>query len=396
MKELDLAKADGIFATPSRAAALRKLMAGNRRARILNLAGSAPAALLTSLPKGEKPYIIIADDLDDAGYIFSDLSHILGEEKVKILPSGYKRDIRFGQPDPPQRILRTDALDAWQREETRWIVTYPEALAEKVPQADTLASSTIRLKVGETARMDDISQRLFDLGFSRADYVYEPGQFAIRGSILDIFSFSAELPYRIDFFGDEIDSIRIFDLETQLSRETVKEAAIIPDTESSGAGEGISFFDFAGEDTHLFCRSEATVAARLKAICDSDMSASALHSGEAETDALKNLVDYSRLEKWIEKLPLVEFGPSFGASPQPDAVMKLDCSPQALYHKNFDIITDSFSDFISKGYKIYILSDNGNQHARLKAIFEERGDSIQFTPVTGVLHEGFIDHRLKN
>ena len=199
---MTLQEAHKIFATDARVKSLQNILKDKSSLRIAltGLYGSAPAMLLASLPSRKSPYIVVADDFDTSGYIYHDLCQIAGEDKVGIFPSGYRRDIKYGQQDPPSQILRTETLDAWHKKtHPIWVVTSPEALAEKVPAGETLAESTLTLTTGKTADMDEVKKRLRELGFKETDYVYEPGQFAVRGSILDVYSFSGELPYRIDF-----------------------------------------------------------------------------------------------------------------------------------------------------------------------------------------------------
>ena len=213
-----------IFGSKVRCDALKALLADrkNRTASIDGLAGSAAAMLFASLPRRKEPFLIIANDIDEAGYMYHDLCQIADESATLIFPSGYKRDIKYGQTDAPSEILRTEVLNRWYGSHAPLcVVTYPEALAEKVQSREVIDKSTICLTSGSTADSTAIGKQLRELGFSEVDYVYEPGQFAIRGSILDVFSFSFELPYRIDFFGDDIESIRTFNVETQLSVENV-------------------------------------------------------------------------------------------------------------------------------------------------------------------------------
>ena len=191
------------------------------------LAGSASAMLFTALPKGKSPYLIIANDLDEAGYIYHDLCQLTSESNVLIFPSGYKRDIKYGQVDAPQEILRTEVLNRWHTDrDLRWVVTYPEALAEKVAPRTSIEHDTLTLEVGKEMDLTAVAVKLRELGFEEIDYVYEPGQFSLRGSILDVYSFSNEYPYRIDFFGDEIDSVRTFNVETQLSLERLDSVSL--------------------------------------------------------------------------------------------------------------------------------------------------------------------------
>lgn len=222
---LTLKDAAAAFATKARAEAMKKLTGGKGPHRFVlrGLAGSSAAMAIGSLSAAKSVSLVIADDADMAGYMYSDLCALLGQEAVQIFPSGYKRSIRYGQPDPPQQILRTEALAAASAKVTRFIVSYPEAMAEMVPAPDRLDSLSLTLRRGEKMRMDKAVERLLELGFTRVDYVYEPGQFSVRGSLLDVYSYSHELPFRIDFFDDEIDSMRTFNVETQLSEEKTDE-----------------------------------------------------------------------------------------------------------------------------------------------------------------------------
>ena len=397
---MKLSEARDIFATDSRVAAVNKLISDPSVGRIaLNgLYGSASSMLFSSLAPRKTPYIIVADDFDSAGYIYHDLCQICGQDKVAVFPSGYRRDIKYGQPDPPSQILRTETLDAWNKKDHPvWVVTSPEALAEKVPAGDKLAQNTLTLSCGKTADMDKVKIRLRELGFKETDYVYEPGQFAVRGSILDVFSYSGELPYRIDFFDDEIDSIRLFNVETQLSEQKVDSVSIVPPDLVKDDSDGISLLEFAGPDTVILAQSFHWLQNRVKAICSETMSAAVAITGEGDNNAMSKTVDADVFFQNLSELKQVEFGNGAGdaISFKADAKIDFDTSLQALYHKNFDLISSSFKDFLGKGYKILILSDTPFQNERLKAIFQDRGDNIPFTPVDRTLHEGFADHDTK-
>ena len=397
---MKLSEAEKLFATDARVASLSKLLDDKkvRKIALTGLHGSAPAMLFASLPARKTPYIIVADDFDSAGYIYHDLCQIAGEDKVGIFPSGYRRDIKYGQVDPPSQILRTETLDAWHKKQhPLWVVTSPEALAEKVPPGEKLAESTLTLTAGKTADMDKVKVRLRELGFKETDYVYEPGQFAVRGSILDVYSFTGELPYRIDFFDDEVDSIRIFNVETQLSQQKVDSVSIVPSELVKDDSEGISLFEFAGKDSIVFAQSFSWLESRINTICNETMSTAVSITGEGDMEALTKTVDPEDFIKRLSDLKQVEFGNGAGDAVifKSDAMITFDTSLQALYHKNFELISNSFKDFISKGYKILILSDTPFQNERLKAIFEDRGDNIPFIPVDKTLHEGFVDHELK-
>ena len=226
-----------LFATAPRMEAVESVITDRKvkRARVTGLVGSAHAMFLAGLRKRKSPYLVIADDPEAAGYLYNDLCQIAGPENVAVFPSGYRRDIKYGQPDPPSQILRTEALDSWGRpDHPRWVVASPEALAERVPRADDLGNRTLDLARGQVIAMTDVAARLREFGFSETDYVYEPGQFARRGSIVDVYSYSNELPYRVDFFDDEIDSIRTFNVETQLSERKMEKVSILPPVSEAG------------------------------------------------------------------------------------------------------------------------------------------------------------------
>ena len=387
-----------LFATPARIKALKELIDSEKISRVLleGLSGSAPAMLLAGLPRAAKPYVIVADDADAAGYVYHDLSKIIDPSEIVFLPSGFKRALKYGQVDPPAEIMRTEAIEAFfNNKKTKFLVTYPEALAERVPKKDTLSENTLTITLKTKINQSDVVKKLRELGFRDADYVYEPGQFARRGSIVDVYSFSNELPYRIDFFDDEIDSIRTFDVETQLSEEKLDRISII----AAGAEmntSGVSFPEYAGDDTVYFMQGLPLCLERVKGITEEKFSASAMIADEGDPEVMKQAVDYDRFREALEKSKIFEYMPGTGhLSTSYDAVVSYDTTPQALYHKNFDMIADSFTSFIQKGFQIMILSDTPYQAERLKSIFEERGDEIIFTPIQNTIHEGFTDNERK-
>ncbi len=359
---------------------------------ICGLAGSAAALVIASL-RLPHPIIVLGQDIDDAGYLYHDLARIVGEKALSILPSAYKRDIKYGQIDPPSVILRTETLNRIATDPSlRFVVTYPEALAEQVASRDDISRDTISFAVGQTADLTDVQQQLFERGFVEVDYVYEPGHFAVRGSILDIFGYAEDLPCRIDFFGDEIDSIRTFNIETQLSEVKLDRVDVIADVDARSDGQ--SFLEFIAPDSLIAAREPDRTADRIREIAASKMSDSALHSGDVDEDALRHVVDPDHFATQYAAFRHIYFTAA-PISSTADATLKFECSPQGLYHKNFDLISEDFRKFIDNGYRICILSDNPKQFSRLKVIFEDRGDVIDFTPIDGTLHEGFVDHEAR-
>lgn len=398
---MELKEADRLFATPARVKALERLLNDKdiKRIALSGLEGSALAMLLSGTGQQDTPILIIADDIDAAGYIYHDLCQICGDDAAVIFPSGFKRDIKYGQPDPPSMILRAETLDALSgnKRNTRFVVTCPEALAEKVADAGTLADSSIRLKTGDRIVMTDLLMQLRELGFRETEYVYEPGQFARRGSILDVYSFSAELPFRIDFFDDEIDSLRSFNVETQLSEKKQQEISLIPPSAADTGSKGINLLEFVDAATPVFCQSPGYVADRVKAVCSEQFSDSAVIADEGDAKAMEKLVDPESFARRFSEMKILKYGHSGSdeTSFRAEAKMEFDCGPQTLYHKNFELISESFTNFLRDGYRILILSDSPYQAERLRSIFEDRGDKIEFTAVDRTIHEGFVDHDTK-
>lgn len=385
------------FMTPARCKALnRALESGKLIISAYNLAGSAPAMMLQALPGKAMPVLVIGDTLDDAGYLYHDLTRMCDEQDVVMFPSGYRRDIRYGRVDAPSQILRTEALNRLNSATPpRFVVTYPEAIAEKVASRKVIEEHTLKLCTGSELDMTEAIKWLRDNGFSQQDYVYEPGQFASRGSILDIFGYSSELPLRVDFFGDEIDSIRTFNIETQLSEQKLSSTAVTSGVASQSSG--VTIFDYFDQDSVIAVRGADYTAGRIRAIASEEFSDSALMAADDETDhaAMKQLADPEELIEKFGSMRQLRF--SAASTPEAAAEISIDfnCSPQAIYHKNFELISESFTGFLDAGYKIFILSDSEKQIERLKAIFADRGENIRFEEVMPTLHEGFTDSSSK-
>ncbi len=384
--------------TPARREALKKAFGDKRSKRITlyGLAGSSASMLMGSLPSksGDAPVLVIGDTLDDAGYLYHDLSRMLGEGAVLMFPSGYKRAIKYGQPDPPSQIMRTEVLNRWESDPMlRFVVTYPEALAEKVASRDTIDEHTLHLSTGGTADLAETAKWLRTNGFQEVDYVYDPGHFAVRGSILDIYGYSSEEPFRIDFFGDEIESIRAFNIETQLSERKLDSIAVTSNVARQSSG---SLLTYLRDDAAVWVRDASYTIERIKAIAAESFSDSALIADEGDSHAMQQVIDPEEFAASLESRRLVHFT---AAADNPDGdsatAIGFGCTPQGIYHKNFDLISDSFAKLLAEHYTIYILSDSEKQIERLRAIFADRGDDIRFTPVISTVHEGFVDHVTK-
>lgn len=360
----------------------------------------ASAASLSSsvwVRRGICPFVFILGDLEEAGYFYHDLTQILGTEQVLFFPSSFRRSVKYGQKDAANEILRTEVLSRLEKgEKGLCIVTYPDALAEKVVSRKELNDKTLKLNVGERVDTAFVTDVLHSYGFEYVDYVYEPGQYAVRGSIIDVFSFASEYPYRIDFFGDEVESIRTFEVESQLSREKKKRIMIVPDLAVTGEVT-TSFLDFIPGETVLAMRDFLWLRERIQAVHDEALTPQAIAVQEAEENGgitlEGKLIDGSEFMSRALDFRRMEFGNK--PTGVPDASVSFETSAQPIFHKNFDLVSDAFRDYIGKGYSLFVCSDSTKQTDRIKAIFEDRKEHISFTPVQRTLHEGFADDTLR-
>lgn len=361
------------------------------------LCASAASFFSSSLiRKYDVPFVFILGDLEEAGYFYHDLTQILGTERVLFFPSSFRRAIKYGQKDAANEILRTEALSRLEKGDTSvCIVTYPDALSEKVVSRNNLKEKSLKLHTGERVDTSFITDVLHSYGFEYVDYVYEPGQYAVRGSIIDVFSFSSEFPYRIDFFGDEVESIRTFEVESQLSIEKKKNIVIVPDL-GLGDGSDTSFLDFIPQNTVLAVKDFLWLRERMQVIYEEAVAPQALIAQEEGSAPMKlenKLIDGSEFVTRALDFRRLEFGSK--PTGTPDASLQFAVTPQPVFHKNFDLVAASFKEYQEKGYTLYICSDSNKQTERIRSIFEDRGDHISFVPVERTLHEGFADNQLR-
>lgn len=396
---MNIAELQRIYASHPNVAGLMSLL-DNKDIRTIYLKGmhASCASLFASgiFDKAPGIYVFILNDVEEAGYFYHDLVQVNGDEQILFFPSSYRRAIKYGQKDAANEILRTEVLSRLGKQESLVVVTYPDALAEKVVSCQYLSDRTLKLDVGQHIKTDKITALLVEYGFEHVDYVYEPGQFATRGSILDVYSFASELPYRIDFFGDEIDSIRTFEVETQLSTEKKTTVSIVPELISASESD-ICFLDFIPRQTVLFIKDFLWLRERIQTVRDEALSPQALTAYEGEQTELMNLekklVDGSEFTVKALEFKRVDFGHKPTGTPQ--ATLEFNTYIQPIFHKNFDMVASVLTEYLQRNYKLYICSDSMKQTDRLRDIFKERGDRISFEPVDRTLHEGFVDHTLK-
>ena len=373
------------------------------------LGSSAPMVFggLVFLPpkSGDLSMLFILQDAEEAGYFYHDLTQLLGNRDVLFFPSSYRRAIKYAQRDSANEILRTEVLARFaQQSPFCYIVTYPEALAELVVSKKNLDARTLVLEKDQTIAVSSIEKTLREFGFREVDYVYEPGQFALRGSILDVYSYSCEYPFRIDFFGDDIDSIRTFEVEDQLSKERRDRIEIVPEL-STVAEEKVSFLSFLPKDTLLVVKDFLYIRDAIDRAYQEGFSNQARMELEGATELEQHEIEQqlrreSQLlsgHQWMSdasRFRRIEFG--HRPSSHADASLHFNITVQPLFHKNFDLLAKSFEEYLSQGYQVFICADSQKQNERLRDILmPSESGGLCFTPVDKTLHEGFIDRDLR-
>ena len=354
----------------------------------------------------KRTVLFVLDDAEEAGYFYHDLTQMLGQESVFFFPSSYRRAVKYGQRDAANEILRTEVLARLSAGNQIYIVSYPDALAELVVSKQHLDEKILKLSVGQQISQIDVVHQLRDFSLQEVDYVYEPGQFAVRGSIIDVYSYSCEFPFRIDFFGDEIDTIRTFNIEDQLSKDKRESIEVVPELAAEQTVKQC-FLHFLDPSTLVVMKDYAYLYDRIGQIYNDGFSAQSLAEqleGATEMEAERirqemktelNLVSATDFQHAIVEHVRIEFGKTVEGSP---AVISFDVAPQPLFHKNFQLLSQTLEDYQLKGYTLYILADSQKQQQRLKDIFaseELERYHITFTPVDKTLHEGFVDNEKK-
>ena len=326
--------------------------------------------------------IFVLQDNEEAGYFYHDLTQILGTENVLFFPSSYRRAVKYGQRDAANEILRTETLSRLSAQtagDALYVVTCPEALSELVVSKRRLDERTINIAVGDIVDFADLGRKMREFGFKEVDYVYEPGQFAMRGSIIDVYSYSSELPFRIDFFGDEVDTIRTFEVADQLSKDSKQQVRIVPEL-AQLTEEKQPFTSLLPEDALLVMKDRLYLCSTIEKIYNDGFSQQAMTErleGATEVEQQQimrdmrkenNLVSPSKFREEICRFRLVEFGAQPTVTPQ--VSIEFHISPQPLFHKNFSLLTQTLDDYLLQGYRLYILADSEKQTQRLRDIFD--------------------------
>ncbi|MBN1926661.1 MAG: transcription-repair coupling factor [Prolixibacteraceae bacterium] len=354
------------------------------------LAGSSGALFFSALAK-QKDFqlLIVLNDREEAAYFYDDLSLVAGDNKILFFPSSYKRSLKYGKVVQENIVIRTEVLNKISGKGSHIIVTYPEALSEKVITGKTLQSNTLQINTNDKLSIEFITDVLHEYGFERADFVYEPGQYSQRGGIIDIYSYAHDEPFRIDFFGNEVESIRSFDIETQLSKKKFDSVSIIPDIQLGlKNADRISFLDFLPQNFALAFRDIGFTIDQLNQLYHD--------ANNTQTEAENNsdlFAGGDQISNHANNRCFIEFGTScFFKNAK---TIEFKTIPQPAFNKNFDLLAQDMKLNISNGYENFILSNSEKQIERLKEIFDDRALNVKFIPLNFTLHEGFIDRELK-
>ncbi|MBW4764372.1 transcription-repair coupling factor [Prevotella salivae] len=423
---MDIQDIKQLYAKAPGTVALCKLLQENRGSNIFlqgQQASATPLLFAAVATEIKQTFLFVLQDADEAGYFYHDLTQVMGTQNVLFFPSSFKRSVKYGQRDSANEILRTEVLARVstrdnQATESLLIISYPEALSELVVSKQHLDERRLSLKTGQQQiDITDIAHKLREYGFQEVDYVYEPGQYSVRGSILDVYSFSCENPFRIDFFGREIDTIRTFEVQDQLSKDKLNEIEIVPEL-ATLTTERVSFLNFLPSNSVMVYKDFAYIRDVIAHVYDEGYSKQAITEqleGATEIEQKqiinelnkeKTLLSPSQFAQQAATFRTIEFGIHAGKTSSSALqketkydIIKFKITPQPLFHKNFDLLVDSLDDYILQGYKLYILADSDKQNQRLKDIFadmdSQKAKSIVFEPVNKTLHEGFADDGLK-
>lgn len=337
--------------------------------------------------------LFILNDKEEAAYFFNDLERIVGEDKVLFFPSSYRRPYQIEETDNANILLRAEVLNALSKKSsTKLVVSYPDALSEKVVTKKTLAKNTLKIKVGDELSLDFMNEALYEYDFEREDFVVAPGQFSIRGGIVDVFSFSNDNPYRIEFFGDEVASIRTFDPVTQLSIKEYQRVSIIPNVQTTLIEESReSFLDFLPSNSIVWAKDITLTSNRI----DKDFTKAKEAFSKVSDSPLKHILPeelFTSKEEFntqINETNTIEFGSQYKLIA--DLTVEFNQRPQPSFNKNFDLLHEDLEGKKKGGFRNIILADSSKQAERLFNIFEDIGKELDVSSILLPIHEGFVD-----
>ncbi len=379
-KEVDIKDLFQKYLTSPVVRKLTSRLQGNGKYRLTHNAGSVTSVIVSAMLHTRPGLrVVVLDDREEAAYFYNDVLAFSDEKTVCFLPSSYRRTIQPEEKDNDSVLVRTEVLDNVANGEVRMIVTYPEALAERVVAKDVLWKMSMTVRKGDRLSISFVENLLAEYGFERSDFVYEPGQYSIRGSIVDVYSYAEELPVRIDFFGDEVESLRFFDVETQLSDRLTESVSVVPDLSDLEEGYACTdLFSYFTEQPVWWVKNGLFLHDRIKAL-----------RKEAPEGML---TDETQLFGYMDGCAVVEWGPDVYFRGE---AVDVKCEAQPAVNKKFELLADTLRMKQEAGYELFVCSTNEMQLRRLQDIFSDKGYTIGFTPLEGVVHEGFSDEEMR-
>ncbi|MAN59344.1 MAG: transcription-repair coupling factor, partial [Flavobacteriaceae bacterium] len=388
-----------LFSKSAKSAALQNSIARPEQpVALAGLVGSAVSLVIANVFKSQElPFLVILNDKEEAAYHLNDLENLLGDDNVLFYPGSYRRPYQIEETDNANVLLRSEVLNRINsRRKPALIVTYPEALFEKVVTRKELERNTLKIKVGEQVSIDFVNEVLFEYHFKRTDFVTEPGEFSVRGGILDVFSYSHDEPYRIEFFGDEVESIRTFDVETQLSSEQLKKISIMPNVENKRLEETReSFLKYIAPKTVVFLKNEELLSSSIDALFKKATQAFGTVKGEVkQAEPSELFCTASELTHQLTQFTTVTLNQGSKATEKAEVATQIDfhTKPQPSFNKQFDLLIENLNANTENGYKNYIFCSSEQQAKRFHDIFEDAQQRVaQYETVVFPLYQGFID-----
>ena len=373
------------------------------KTHLKGLVGSSLSFIISETFKtAEKPFLLVFDDKEEAAYYLNDLEQLINDKDVLFYPGSYRRPYQIEETNNANVLLRAEVLNRINsRKKPAIIVTYPDALFEKVVTKRELERNTLKISVGNELSIDFVNEVLFEYKFKRVDFVTEPGDFSVRGGILDVFSFSHDEPYRIEFFGDEVDSIRTFDVETQLSTERIKKVSIIPNVANKAIAEKReSFLKYISNKTVVFAKNPSLIFSRIdeffvKAeVAFKDLSSEIKHAEPEElfcnSDLLKRqFLDYNLVEFGASSLFASESLTEGNSNPVHE--IRFTTKPQPSFNKQFNLLIEDLNENHSKGITNYIACVSEQQAKRFHDIFDDHEAEVNYKTIVLALYQGFVD-----
>ena len=371
---------------------LKEIQQDKNHFQITNLVGSSLSFVISeTFKKAEKPYLLIFNDKEEAAYHLNDLEQLLNDKDVLFYPGSYRRPYQIEETDNANVLLRSEVLNRINsRKKPAIIVTYPTALFEKVVTKKELEKNTLKITVDDNLSLDFVNEVLFEYKFKRVDFTTEPGEFSVRGGIIDVFSFSNDEPYRIEFFGDEIDSIRTFDVETQLSLEKLKKVSIMPNVENKTLQENReSFLKYISDKTVVFTKNEELLFGSLDKFYDKAKEAFFELSKEVNHSKPHELFcDGNFIQKELADFTKANIGNSKN---EISTKIEYRTHPQPSFNKQFDLLIKNLNEFSKEGFTNYIFCDNEQQAHRFHDIFDDNEQEVNYKTIVFSLYQGFVD-----